>query len=356
LDGAGLETPAPAGTAPGLLRYLTELRDACDRAAAGAGGYEDFYCQVAGLDVRLRFAGPALGPRLAPAFGHVRSEPVSSPALTIRIFDSDTTGAELPAAPWDASVFRNWGKVHVSIGGRPSGVFDAERFGIYDARLGEGLYWVRAAGEIHTAETGSPLVGILHLWLETHGVQIAHAGAVGSDEGCVLVIGHGGAGKSSTVLACLPSGLGLLGDDYCLIGPEDPPFAYTLFSSAKANADTIARLPFLAPMVSNPDRPPEDKALCLLAEHVPEKFVARAPIKAVAIPRVTARRETTVAPARAGAALAVLGPSTLSQLRGAGDGALARLARLVRAVPSHYIEVGTDPDGVAAAVRSLLDA
>jgi hypothetical protein len=172
----------------------------------------------------------------------------------------------------------------------------------------------------------------------------------------VLVVGAGGAGKSTTALSCLASGLGVLGEDYCLLGPGEPPVVHTLYSSAKASRDTLERLPFLAPLVANPDRPPSEKALCFLAEHTPEALVDRAPLHAVVIPRIAARRETTLSPARPGAALAALAPSTLTQLRGAGDAALARLARAVRSVPCHHLHVGSDPAAIGAACRSLLDA
>jgi hypothetical protein len=345
-----------AASPPALRGYLSQLVETAGLASEKAGGYEDVFCRLAGLAVRLRFAGPALVERLVPALAHVRTELVDVPALTVRLFDSASTATEPPSAPWDDSVFHDSGKVHASIDGRVNGVFDSGTLSVYDPGSDEALYWVRAADDILAPETGSPLVTILHLWLATRGIQVAHAGAVGHSGGCVLVVGHGGAGKSSTVLACLPSELALLGEDYCLVETQDRPVAHTLFSSAKANADTIARLPFLEPMVSNPDRPEGEKALCLLADHVPEKFISTAPIRAVAIPRVTGRRDTTVTAASGAAALAALAPSTLAQLRGVGGDALSRLAGVVRTVPCHYLDAGTDPAGVAAAVRSLVDA
>ena len=352
----GMHGTSPAASPHDLSGYLARLGETADLAAESAGGYEDVFCRLAGFAIRLRFAGPALVDRLMPALAHVRTGPIDLPALTIRLFDSASTGTEPPSAPWGDGVFHDFGKVQASVDGRVNGVFDEGTFSVYRPRSGQGLYWVRAATDILPAETGAPLVTILHLWLATRDVQVAHAGAVGRPDGCVLVVGHSGAGKSSTVLSCLPSELGLLGEDHCLVDVREHPVAHTLFSSAKANADTIARLPFLEPMVSNPDRPRGEKALCLLADHLPEKFIARAPVRAVAIPRVTGRTDTSVAPATGAAALAAVAPSTLAQLRGANGDAFTRMARLVRAVPCHYLDVGTDSDGVAAAIRSLVDA
>lgn len=353
MDSAGLDTAPVAEAVPGLVRHLSQLHETCDRAAALCGGYDDFHFRLAGLDVRLRFAGPALAPFLTPALAHVRSEAASTPALTVRVFDSDSTGVELPEAPWDDSVFRDGGRVHGSIDGVVHAVFEESRFSVHAPGSDSGLYWVRGPSEARYY-TGSPLVPILHLCLASRGVQVVHAGAVGDGDGCVLVVGPAGAGKSSTVLACLGHDLDVLSDDYCLVGPEDPPVAHTLFSSARANEDTIARLPFLEQMVSNPRRLPGEKPLCMLADHVPERLLTRAPIKAIAIPRVAGRPETTVTPTGGGAALAALAPSTLRQLRGSGDAAMGRLARVVRSVPSYHLDAGTDPAGVADAIRRLV--
>jgi hypothetical protein len=356
----GLTTEPPAGPATTpreLAAYLARLEQTADGAAARVGGFRDAFCRLAGHVVRLRFAGPALVPRLLPALAHVRTEPVDVPALTVRLFDSTTTDAHLPAPPWPPAAFDGFGKVRASIAGELNGVFDSGTFSVYRPHHDQALYWIRDPRDIHPSETGSPLQTILQLWLATRGLQVAHAGAVGDQSGCVLLVGNGGAGKSSTALACLPSDdLGILGEDYCLLGPEPTPQVHTIYSSAKATDDTLDRLPFLRPMVTNRRRPASDKALCLLADHVPGKLLASAPLRAVAIPRITGRRRTTTSEATAAAALAALAPSTLLQLHGAGETTLARLAQAVRAVPCHYLDVGTDPAGVPRAIHSLLNA
>jgi hypothetical protein len=345
-------TPAPAG----LSDYIDLAGAAADRAAAAVGGYEDRFYELAGLTLRLRFAGPALIPRLAPALAHLSSAPVELAALTVRLFDTASAGVAPPPAPWGAEVFDDFVRVEASIDGAFAGAFHPGTFVVYRPRHDQALYWVEAPEDVLVAETGSPFQGILHLWLATRGVQVAHGAAVGGPDGCVMIVGHGGAGKSSTALACLDAGLGLIGEDYCLLTGGEPPTVHSLYSSAKANAATLERLPFLAPMVSNPDRTAGEKALCLLAEHVPDRLVRAAPLRAIAIPRITPGSETTVEPASPAAALAALAPSTLLQLRGTDGAALTRLARAVRSVPCHHLNLGSDPAGVAMACRSLLTA
>jgi hypothetical protein len=342
---------------PELSEYLDALERAADEAAACVGAYEDAYFTVAGYAVRLRFAGTALMPLLLPALAHLRCDPVDVPALTVRLFDSESTGVEPPAAPWPDEAYARAGKVRAVLGGQLNGVFDNGRCSVYRPQRDQGLYWIRDARDIHYSETGSPLQPILHLWLATRGLQFAHASAVGDADGSVMIVGSGGVGKSTTALSCLPyERLRLIGDDYCLLAGGASPLLHTVYSSAKADAASLERLPFLRPMVTNPDRPTGDKALCMLNDHVPKRLLDSAPLKAVVVPRITARPCTTATPASAAAALTALAPSTLMQLPGAAREGLARLAAAVRSVPCYQLEVGSDPHGVPPVIERVLRA
>jgi hypothetical protein len=347
----GLTRPAGPGALPALF---DDLEETAERAAAAVGGFEDAYFRIAGMVARLRFAGPALVPRLAPSLAHLRTGVVDDPDLTVRLFDSSSTDTAVPPMPWSEDAYRDDGRVHARLEGELVGVFEPGTFSVWRPAAKRALYWIDAPGDVHYSETGSPLIRILNLWLRSRGFQIAHAAAVGDPDGCALIVGTGGVGKSSTTLACLPSELRLLGDDYCVLGPGDPPLVHTLYSAAKTHADTLARLPFLAAMVANPDRPATDKALCFLNDHVPDRLMKSAPLRAVAVPRVTGRADTTTAPAPPSAALAALAPSTLFQLAGADTSTFSRLSRAVRSVSCHYLDLGTDPAQIPAAIRSLL--
>jgi hypothetical protein len=107
-------------------------------------------------------------------------------------------------------------------------------------------------------------------------------------------------------------------------------------------------------MVANGGRAAHEKALLLLHEHAPAKLLRQAPLRAVAVARVSGRRDTESHPVSPAAALAALAPSTLVQLVGSDRWAFGRLARAVRAVPCHRLDVGTDPTQVPDVLRSLL--
>ena len=66
-----------------------------DRAVARTGAVERDI-GVAGLRLRLRFAGPALIPAIVPALAHLELPVAATPDLTIDLFDATSTGTPLP--------------------------------------------------------------------------------------------------------------------------------------------------------------------------------------------------------------------------------------------------------------------
>jgi hypothetical protein len=118
---------------------------------------------------------------------------------------------------------------------------------------------------------------------------------------------------------------------------------------------TLARLPSLAPRVTNPDREPFDKAVLFPSEWAPERLLATAPVRGIVVPRVVDRPDSQVAAISPRSALAALAPSTLFQLPGSGEAQLRRLGRLAGSVPCHRLDAGSDPRRVAERLAALLD-
>ena len=337
--------------------FIARLEETWQGAAPRAGGAEDHDFDIAGAVVRLRFAGPALVGPLTAALAHARREAAATrPDLTVLAWDAESTGASMPPAPWGREDFGPHGRIR--------GFFDAEvqatygwgssSFGLVQPRRGTGLFWARSASAFPFFERAAPLRTMLHGWAADRGLQLVHAGALAGPAGCVLLAGPSGAGKSSVALACLASQIGHLADDYCLIEDGEPPVIHALYSSVKAHPDTLERIPVAAVTVSNPVREPGDKAVMFLHETIPERLVARAPLRAVAIPRIAPGSATRVSPATRAQALAALAPSTLLQLPGSGADALRRVAALVRAVPCVHLDVGSDPRAVPEIVETLV--
>src|SRR5207237_110630 len=161
-----------------------------------------------GLPIRLRFAGPALVPRVMPAFAHLVSEPTPGrgDVLTVCLWDSASTRTRLPPTTLLPRVE------------------DAPSRYLY--RTGNLSFVFRASA--HRSELSF------------------HAAAVGNDGRGVLVVGPGRSGKSTTALACLAAGFDYAGDDYVVVSSE-PPHVHSAYCAGKLAWSDLARHPALLP-------------------------------------------------------------------------------------------------------------
>ena len=342
--------------------FFETVYQAFQRAEQAAGGSLDRFYNIGGYTIRLRFAGPALVPRITPALEHLTTKPSSSPMLTVCLWDSASTGTQMPPPPWTADTYTAHGEVYSFDEGRVH--YHDDRIQMYfymgdnvlmiDTKSALAIFWICDARQLPYYESGAPLRTLLHWRLSNQGRQFVHAAAVGTAEGGVLLAGKGGSGKSTSVLACLDSPLVYASDDYCLLATEPAPYVYSLYSSAKLDADNIHRFPHLAFAISNADRLDTEKALLFLHEHCPKKIVTGFPIRALLLPRVTCRSETTLTPASPITGLQALAPSTLFQLPGAGHSAFQIMSKFVKQVPCYHLELGTDLAQIPEVILGLL--
>jgi hypothetical protein len=297
--------------------------DAVERSAEEAlarAGADDRYIGVASFTVRLRFAGPALVAHVLPAVAHQSVAPVPDPALTISVWDSESTDAPQPG--------------------------DGGSLSLLDAERDRGWLWTD--GAIHV-DRAAPLTPIIRPWLADRGIELVHAAGVGSPRRCALLAGGRGAGKSNLVIACLKAGLRCLGDDTCLIGSERPPTLHSLYRSVQADPDTLEAAPSLEPSSLAPR--PGGKAVGFLEEGA---ILPAAPLRAVAIAQIAAGPGSRLRPASPAEALAAIAPTTILRMPGPGQTTLTRLAGVLEGTPCHRLEFGSDRDGAAEVVRGLL--
>jgi len=327
-------------------------------AAIEVGGIVERSYRIGGQSIRLRFAGPALIPKLVPALGHLAHAASSERGLTIYAWDSASTATPPPAGPWGGPQSNGAPQTYVSRGPRVFAVYCSDIHLLYlvDLELNVAFVWCERADAIPYYESGSPARVIFHWWMGARGLHLAHAALIGVPDSGALVIGKGGSGKSNTALACLEAGMLFGGDDHCLVRTEGAPFAYSLYGSAKLNGGDLERFPRLRPLVANPERLEEDKALVLLHPTRAAQLVDGLPLRAVLLPCITGWSGTRIALASGSSTLLALAPSTilLAQFPRPHRGALAALAALVRAVPCYRLELGTDPAEVAETVKDFL--
>jgi hypothetical protein len=304
-----------------------------------AAGQHDVWVRLGTRTVCLRFAGDALVAPMSRALAHLRIDAEPHADLTVWLWDSVSTGTQMPPPPWGPDAYLAYGAIR--------GFFDDDVCTVLERGVNaltvlhraanQAYFWIRDARLVPSYVRAAPLRTLFHLWSQGSGEALVHAAAVGDERGCVLLIGPSGAGKSTTAVACMEAGMGYVGDDYCLVQAGCPPRVSTIYSSAK---------------LADPAR--EEKAVVYLAETSPTAIASGVPVRAVVLPRVGVAAETTVRRATAADALVAAGPSTLLQHPGSEQAAMTMLASVLRSVPCWFLDVGPEPASAVPAIAAVL--
>lgn len=340
-----------------VRRFHAEARAAFARAA---GERRRPTLSLGGDRVALAFAGPAMADAILPALaprvmvGRDPEAPGAAP-LTLEIWDSASSGVAMPASPWGPDAFVQ--RAEIAEAGDEPGMHVSYNAGsgvlsLLDLDAGRGMLWTRDAASLPYYERAAPLRTLLHWWFAARGLQLVHGAAVGTGGAAVLLGGRGGSGKSTTALAALFEGLEFLGDDYVLCAPDR---VHALYATAKLDARSLALVPEAAAHVAIPPGEPGAKSVLALDPAHRPRLPGSAALRAIAIPRVVARRESRLVPLGQAAAFLELAPTTVFQLPGAGAGATAFLRDLVTRLPCYRLEVGSDRAGPAQALAGLLE-
>jgi hypothetical protein len=319
---------------------------------------------VAGRPLRLEAAGTLVADALRPAFA-----PLAVGASGRTGDDPIADGHPTPGGPSEPAHLRVWvapqppalwdpapaGPRRAADGGiavsRPAPAA-LEAFTAPDALVLWGSPAAFASGDVraHPASTA------IAAWLARSGAQVLHVGAVATPAGAALLLGPSGAGKSTTVLAAAAHGLGVLGDDLCIVTLDEGPRVHALYGTAKVTATSRRHLDLGAPEVLG--RTPRDKEVVALGG--PLRLVDAAPVVALV---VLEPPDPQSAPVRGPVLLAGrqvarhLAPTALKAALGAGDLQrwLHAAATLARQVPGYAVRLGWDLPAVSGAVSEAID-
>ena len=327
---------------------VESLQEDFERAAEAAGGAVDLQLVVAGRPVRTRFAGAAAAEALSPVFAHLEVPEDEPPALTLHVWDS---GARQPAATTGAGASYYYEQDGVRALQQPA----SDVFSVLNAEAETGWFWMPDANRLPYWDYTAPFRHLLSWWLDAQGLRQVHGGAVGTEDGGVLLVGPGGSGKSTTALSTLlDERLRYAGDDYVAVGSRRAPAVHSLYCSGKVHPEDLHRLPHLEPALADGARP-DEKAVFYVEQAFPGRSIAGFPLRAIVVPRVTERRAARVLPGTRAEALAALAPSTIFQLHPPARDALAWMAELVRRVPAFVLELGGDVETIPAALLRILE-
>ena len=224
-----------------------------------------------------------------------------------------------------------------------------------DAEAATGWFWMPDANGLPYWDYTAPFRHLLGWWLDAQGLRQVHGGAVGTEQGGVLLVGAGGSGKSTTALSTLlDERLRYAGDDYVAVGSAPAPAVHSLYCSGKVHPADLHRLPHLEPALADGARP-DEKAVFYVEQAFPGRSIAGFPLRAIVVPRVTDRRAARAVPGTRAEALAALAPSTIFQLHPPARDALAWMAGLVRAVPTFVLELGSDVETIPSELLRIVE-
>lgn len=323
---------------------------------AASGGVEEQRLGIAGATIGIRFAGERIAGVLGDALAHhprCRSEP----DLVVHVWDGGS-GAPAPMIATDALDGGITARARVE-GEQPVECrYDGGRhiLNVYDRASRTAGFWVADPDDLPHWERASPFRQVLAWFFRARGLQLLHGAAVGGPEAGLLLVGRGGSGKSATALACLEwpePGLGVAGDDYCLVSTGTPARAWSLYRSAKVGWRQLAWFPRLSPAVVNRGSG-DEKALLLLGPPLTAPVAPEVALDAIVVPVVCAPGPTTVEPVAKAVALQGLAPSSIFQLAGPNAVDFRAQAALVAGRPAWRLALGGEPEVVPRVLAGVL--
>lgn len=329
------------------------------REAATARGVAERDVSIAGVPIRLRFAGGELLEAVYPSFSHL-SAPNGAAVAEIAVFEGARSGVEAPAVP-DVEVAGASEAANpiVRCQGHDVTILAEPKTGLMTAGRGDGsrtLLYVPDPAEIPAPDWVGRFRGPLMLALMPRGLRLLHAGAVGLGGRGALVSGRSGSGKTTLCIACALAGMEICADDYVVLGEEDPPIVHALQSTAGVSEESARMLGlgrggstgFEAVLGELP------KARFDLVE-VAGELAPRIEAAALIVPLRSGRVEPELRRVSAARGLQSLAPSTVFQQPPRDDGLLAAMARLISRLDCFELELSRDTEANAAAVREVVD-
>jgi hypothetical protein len=346
----------PVGRGVGPTPELDSFAAGALDAARRAGSTQTVELVVAGVGARLHLCGEAMAEHCLAGLAPLLADTPAGDGFELWAFDSVASGVEPPPPPWQLSAY---GPREVIDGLASDSLLLSYALvpgslSLLDRRTREGLFWTRDAARQPHWERSQPLRNLLRWVAAERGAVLLHGALVADERAGALLTGPGGAGKSTTALACAGGGLRCLADDMCLVADGSPPRAHQLHGLAKADPTALAMLPALAslPVVGTTT---DGKRMISLSE-LPSYRAAPdgVELRAIVVPRVAAA-DGPGERLRPLEALLACAPTSMLELSGGQGDELALLGSLLRQIPCYRLPVGPDPARNAARVRELIE-
>lgn len=310
---------------------------------------------LAGIPIRLNFAGEALRDRVLPALEHLPTAENVEPELSIFVHQEP---ALFDAARFAPSADAAFGENDIWTEDSPELTILLQRRGRYvtvvDWTARTAWWLVPNADAITYIDRAHPLQQLLTYFLHKRGRFLVHGAAVGCEQNGVLILGHGGAGKSTTALACLEAGMRYVADDFCLVSADPEPVAHSIYSTGKMHFAEMDRFPRLTPAGDVANRPPDEKTVFFFAGLPGASLADRLALRALLLARITDTPQSRLRPAGQADAFRALVGSAALHLPATRAHALRCYNQVARSLPAFVLELGADVRSTPPLLRQWL--
>ena len=327
-----------------MEKNLTEVQESC--------------FVFGGRFVRFRIVGRELAEKILRPFSHLRHAGAvpENPHLTIDLWDECKTKVRCQAHT--TSCDSKWHQITVqSSDGRYLAQQLPNTLTCLDRNQSHIVGSIAWSPWVFIYEFAKPFARLLLEWHNDQGIQVIHGGLVAKNGQGALLVGKSGSGKSTSSLACLCGGLDFLGEDFVglEITKEGTVIGHSLYNSVFLERAHLKRFQELSPYVIDGSHTNERKATVILSEAFSPQLKQSVPIRALGLARVNGQLlQSQIRLASKGEALLSLGPSCLFQIPSRGAKSFPKLAELAAMVPSYHLELGSDLNGIPAAVGNIL--
>ena len=341
------------------MSFAVAITKATDQAFASAplAGAVDLL--IAGIPIRLQATDPYLLTAFSAALEHHRAR-TATPQAVIRVWSSSATGIQRPAMPE---------AIRERVIARCSDLAPGERYfvdfdptgrmlTVIDPIMARVDVCLSSIDHLPDWERAAPLRSALSWILRQQDIHLLHSAAVAEDGAGALLLGAGGAGKSTAALRCQQAGMDFLGDDICAVQASPTPRVFNVYGTAKTVWSDLEKFQDLHTLLisqanslkaiyalnqapfSRIGTNSELRVLLLLDRSQPAGTVSRANLKGAWF--------------RPAKAVAIAASTTASFVPGSCRPMLSALADIARRLPVLSISLGEEPQRAAALVRRAI--
>lgn len=329
--------------------------DILDDVSARSGKHPSFQFALAGSVIRVYAETAPLRKHLVAALQHRVVPAVDVPDLTILAWETQPSPLSRALPEW--RVMERWAVREPVRASGKNGMFFFDPIGgtvtLYDSGRSLGGAWFSDGAKPPLWIVGAPFLRLLDAWFTDRGKALCHGAAIAKHGGAALIIGPGGAGKSTLALRALDASFSYLGDDYVLLEPAAPrPVVHSVYCSGKLlAADIDAGIPARTVVFRHPDQQ-GDKSLLRVGA---ASMLKAAPLMAVIAPSIGDNEWPRMEPLSPCDTLRTVLPAALRQLPGEEQKKLSIMAQVLT-VPCFRLHLTRDHARNLAVIDNHLSA